>query len=284
MRKMKLPDLSYMMTVAGLRYIQSIYEPPERRNPDGMVRELLSPWQRVSCDLRARLSLGSLRGQPFYYYVLSRTRYYDDVYRTAVASGTTRIINIGAGSDTRAYRFADELRKNRVQVLECDQTEATRMKERAARQRWRPDHVSYLPMDLNDEAWPQFQEWLRQQGDDKQTLVLLEGVSPYIDTKCFTGFLRFLARILPATSSVAYDFKLPGVNSQFGRSERTLEPFRLSSSWNEVVSFHSNLGYRVEGLETSANLSRRLVPSLGSLGATLFEEDALVQLSIAAGG
>jgi methyltransferase (TIGR00027 family) len=279
----KLPDLSYMMTVAGLRYIQSIYEPPERRNPDAMVRELLSPWQRISCNLRARLSLDALRGQPFYYYVLSRTRYYDDVYRTAIANGTTRIVNIGAGSDTRAYRFADELRKNQVQVLECDQSEATKMKERAARQRWRPDHVSYLPMDLNDEAWPQFQEWLQGHRDQK-TLVLLEGVSPYIDTKSFTAFLQFLAGVLPATSHVAYDFKLPGVNTQFGRSARTREPFRLSSSWNEVVTYHSVLGHHVDRLETSAELSRRLVPSLSSLGATLFEEDALVQLSMAGTG
>lgn len=277
---MKLPDLSYMMTVAGLRYIQSIYEPPERRNPDGMVRELLTPWQRVSCDLRARLSIGTVRAQPFYYYVLSRTRYYDDVYRNAVASGITRIVNIGAGSDTRAYRFADELRKNNVQVLECDQPEATRMKERAAKRHWRPDHVSYLPIDLNDDVWRDLQDWLQRQSD-KPTLVLLEGVSPYIDTESFGGFLRFLAKVLPASSRVAYDFKLPGVNAQFGRSGRTAEPFRLSSGRDEVVAYHSERGYRVEWLETSAELSQRLVPSLRSLGVALFEEDALVQLSIA---
>jgi len=55
----KLPDLSYMMTVAGLRYIQSIYEPPERRSPDGLVGELLTPWQRMNLNLRARVSLGT---------------------------------------------------------------------------------------------------------------------------------------------------------------------------------------------------------------------------------
>jgi methyltransferase (TIGR00027 family) len=276
---MKLPDLSYMMTVAGLRYIQSIYEPPERRNPDGLVRELLTPWQRMSCNLRARLSLGDLRAQPFYYYVLSRTRYYDDVYRNAVASGITRIVNIGAGSDTRAYRFADELRNNQVQVLECDQPEATRMKEQAARRRWRPDHVSYLPIDLNDDAWPGLTDWLRRQGDRK-TLILLEGVSPYVNMDAFGGFLQFLTKTLPTNSRVAYDFKLPGTNADFGRSGRTTNPFRLPKNREEVAAYHLERGYRLDALETSAELARRLVPSLSSLDMRPFEEDALVQLSM----
>jgi methyltransferase (TIGR00027 family) len=276
----KLPDLSYMMTVAGLRYIQSIYEPPERRNPDGLVRELLTPWQRMSCNLRARVSLDKLRAQPFYYYVLARTRYYDDVYRSAVAGGVKRIVNIGAGSDTRAYRFADELRSERVQVLECDQPEATRMKEQAARRRWRPDHVSFLAIDLNDDAWPALEEWLKRPGEE-MTLVLLEGVSPYVNAQAFGGFLRFLSRVLPRTGRVAYDFKLPGVSPEFGRSGRTVDPFRLTSSRDEVAAYHAERGYRLNTLETSVELSRRLVPSLGSLDVKPFEEDALVQLSIA---
>ncbi len=112
---MKLPDLSYMMTVAGLRYIQSIYEPPERRK---------SGWNgsRPAHAVAARELRLARRVFPsalcvhnrFNYYVLSRTRYYDDVYRSAVADGITQIVNIGAGSDTRAYRFADELKKSGV--------------------------------------------------------------------------------------------------------------------------------------------------------------------------
>lgn len=277
---MKLPDLSYMMTVAGVRYVQSVYEPPERRNPDDRVRELLTPWQRLACRLRATLAIDTMRAQPFYYYVLARTHYYDDIYRRAVRDGLTRIVNIGAGSDTRAYRFAEELRRHQVEVLECDQAEATRMKERAARRRWRPEHVSYLAIDLNECEWPQFQAWLRR-GGDARTLVLMEGVSPYIEAQTFARFLKLLAKELTRGSRIAYDFKLPGVNVEFGRSARTREPFRLSSDWNEVVGYHAARGLRVDTLERGADLVRRLVPMDGSRGALLFEEDALVQLSIA---
>jgi methyltransferase (TIGR00027 family) len=276
----KLPDLSYMMTVAALRYIQSIYEPPERRNPDGLVRELLTPWQRIRCHLRASTSIGALRAQPFYYYVLSRTRYYDEVHRHAVADGITQIVNIGAGSDTRAYRFADQLQTSHVRVLECDQPKATQVKQLVARRRWRADHVSYLPIDLNEPPWQALEHWLQQHCRTK-TLVLMEGVSPYVDSDCFARFLGFLAAALPRGSSLAYDFKLPGVNEAFGRSRRTPAPFRLASARDEVAAFHSNRGYRLNYLETSADLSRRLLPALDSLNSPLFDEDVLVQLEIA---
>jgi methyltransferase (TIGR00027 family) len=275
----KLPDLSYMMTVAGLRYIQSIYEPPERRSPDELVGELLTPRQRMSCRLRAWVSLEKIRSQPFYYYVLARTRYYDDVYRSAVAGGVKRIVNIGAGSDTRAYRFADELKSKQVRVLECDQPDATRVKEQAARRRWRPDHVEFMAIDLNDDAWPALAEWLQRPGD-RTTLVLLEGVSPYVNAQAFGGFLGFLTKILPRGSRLAYDFKLPGVSPEFGRVGRTVDPFRMTSGRDEVAAYHAERGYRLVALETGAELSMRLVPSLSALGVKLFEEDALVQLVI----
>lgn len=277
---MSLPDLSYLMTVAGLRYIQSIHEPADRRNPDTLVRQLLTPWQRIRCHLRARLSLHSLRLQPFYYYVLARTRYYDEVYRSAIADGVAQIVNIGAGSDTRAYRFADELRRHQVRVLECDQPAATRMKELVAQRLWQPIHVSYLPIDLNEAPWPDLEHWLSHHRRTR-TLVLMEGVSPYVDSESFARLLKFLATALPSGSSLAYDFKLPRVNDALGRLSRTTEPFRLASGHEVVAAFHSALGYRLEHLERSADLTRRLVPSINSTNAPLFEEDVLVQLAVA---
>jgi methyltransferase (TIGR00027 family) len=273
----RLPDLSYMMTVAGLRYIQSIYEPTERRNPDRMVRELLTPWQRAGCIIRGSVALEKLRAQPFYYYVLARTRYYDGIYLDAVSNGVSRIVNIGAGSDTRAYRFADELKRRNVRVLECDQLQATRTKERAARRRWHPDHVEYLPLDLNDADWPALRGWFESNRGEK-TLVLMEGVSPYIDTDAFGNFLKFLSAELAPHGRMAYDFKIPGVDDEFGRSERTLKPFRFTGGEESVAAYHSDRGYRLESITSSADLSRRLLPSVDFVRS--FEEDVLVQLSV----
>src|SRR5262249_11012903 len=132
---MELPNLSNSMYVARLRHIQSIHERDERRNPDTMVRHYLPRWQRVRAAWLRRGSLDKLRAEPFYYYLVARTKYYDDIIRACANDGVRRIVSVGCGSDTRPVRFASLLRGRGVRVLECDQGEAIRVKERLAR-RW----------------------------------------------------------------------------------------------------------------------------------------------------
>lgn len=274
---MKLPDLSYMMTVGQLRYIQSVYETGEYRNPDAFVRDILPTLQRWGCDVRGRILLAKLRSQPFYYYVIARTKYYDAVFVDAICDKVNYIVNVGCGIDTRAYRFGDVLRQKGIKVLECDQPEAIYAKRQIAMQRWPADHVEYLAIDLNDDSWPDFERWLRQ-NHSANMLVLMEGVSPYVNADSFGRFLDLLATELQPGSRFAYDFKLHGVAEDFGRSERTRNPFRLSDALDEVVAYHEKHGYRVEHLELSADLSLRLLPDLANSDAPLFREDALVRL------
>ena len=75
---MSLPDLSNMMKVGQLRYIQAFYEEDGWRNPDTFVRHLLTPLQRAECALRGWLGPRRLqKNNPFYFYLLARTLYYD---------------------------------------------------------------------------------------------------------------------------------------------------------------------------------------------------------------
>jgi methyltransferase (TIGR00027 family) len=277
---MILPDLSYMVTVGQLRYIQSLYETPEFRNPDMAVRDFLPALQRWGCDLRGRTQIGRLRAQPFYYYVLARTKYYDSVFVDSICDKVDHILNIGCGSDTRAYRFGHVLRQKGIRVLECDQPEAIHAKEQIARRWWPVDHVDYQSIDLNDDSWPDFERWL-EQNQGKNMLALMEGVSPYVNHDSFGRFLDLLAARLGPGSRVAYDFKLRGVAEDFGRSDRTQHPFRLPEDLDEVTAYHAAHGYRVEHLELSSDLSMRLLPSLlAHAGVSLFREDALVRLRL----
>ena len=102
----KLPNLSYMMSVGELRYIQAHFEKGAAKGPDGLVGGFL-PWpKRLGCWVRGTLLLPKLRANPFYAYLNARTKYYDQVFSGALERSITRIVNIGCGSDTRAQRFA----------------------------------------------------------------------------------------------------------------------------------------------------------------------------------
>ncbi len=276
---MKLPNLSESMYVARLRYIQSVHEPPERRNPDTMVRHFIPFRQRLGTAWLGRQDLARLRAEPFYHYLIARTKYYDEVLTDAVDDGVRKIVIVGCGSDTRAYRFQDLLRARGVQVLECDQAQAIEIKQRMTK-RWRgADYVQFLPIDLNDDAWPVLGGWLGDNTGPK-SLVLMEGVSPYVNERTFNQFLRFLAATLAAGSYVAYDFKIRGMSDDEGRGGRTHEPFRLSADEVEVAAYHRVRGLRLLHMEVSSHLSTRLLPGLTET-TPLFAEDCLIRLDVA---
>jgi O-methyltransferase involved in polyketide biosynthesis len=155
---------------------------------------------------------------------------------------------------------------------------AIQAKQRVVKRLGRFDHVEYLPIDLNDDAWPELERWLGARPTAK-SLAVMEGVSPYVNEHSFAKFLSLLRDMLPNGSQVAFDFKLSGANDGFGCAGRTDRPFRLSGVREDVAAFHEALGYRLAHLELSSALSMRLLPGLGS-GAPLFREDALVQLEI----
>jgi methyltransferase (TIGR00027 family) len=275
---MALPDLSNSLYVARLRFIQSIHEMPPRRNPDVLVQKFLPVVSRMRARWLGSADIDKLRSDPFYDYLIARTLYYDAVFSDACREGAQRIVNIGCGSDTRPYRFQSLLREKSVAVLECDQQDSIDRK-RTIVKRWPgAECVSHLALDINDGDWPDFVSNLRVKGTSK-TLVMLEGVSPYIDAANFSKFLSMLARELAPGSEVAYDYKLLGVKDDFGRTERTEHPFRLSSDLAALHGFHGEHGFEVKAFETGAQLCRRLLGTAVGSGDR-FVEDALLRLQL----
>ena len=267
---MSLPDSSYLVNVAQLRYIQSRCEPADARNPDSVVGTFLSLPQRLACIARGTLLRPRLRANPFYHYVLARTRYYDALFLEAANDSVACIVNIGCGTDTRAYRFAPLLQRKGITVLECDQPQAISIKRDMAARRLPTAHVRYVPLDLSngfaaalDEAPP------------GRAFVMMEGVSPYIERAKFGAFLRLLSARLAPGSMLAYDFKLEGAADDFGRSASVPRPFRLGPERDAVAAYHHALGFQLQRLETSASLTRRLL----ARAPRLFEEDCLACLT-----
>jgi methyltransferase (TIGR00027 family) len=271
----QLPTTSNLMSVGQLRYIQAQYEADGHRNPDLAVGAFLTARQRLGCMLRGRLLMSRLRRKPFYHYVLARTRYYDTIFMRAIAERVACIVNIGCGSDTRAHRFAGQLRASGTIVYECDQPSAISAKRVIAQKHWRTDHIRYVPLDLNRAAWPELDVLLTQHSRSP-ALVMMEGVSPYIERVSFQSFLRVLATRLHRGSTIAYDFKMSGQGTDADRSSRASSLFRLPAELDDVAAFHAAMGLRLEHSELSSALSMRLVPD----AAAAFGEDCLLRLRL----
>lgn len=272
---MQLPNLSYMMSVGELRYIQSRFEKGVHRNPDSAVDAFLTLSKRLRCIVRGTAFLSRVRTNPFYYYLNARTQYYDRVFLDAIHQSFKWIVNLGCGSDTRAHRFEGLLKEKGITVVEGDQAQAIRAKEEIVRRKWPTDRVKYLAIDLDDGAWAALRPTLTEMAGGP-VLVMMEGVSPYVGGDSFRAFLRLLATNLHPGSRVAYDFKLRGAADDFGGAGKPAPRFRLSGDRQEVAYLHQALGFELGHFELGEDLTRRLQPGVKAS----FTEDCLVQLTV----
>jgi methyltransferase (TIGR00027 family) len=266
------------LAVAERRYIQSIHERPELMNPDRLVGHFLPSLRKWRCQWLSQRRIATLQADPIYYYLLARTRYYDSVFLNAIAAHVSYIINVGCGTDTRAYRFQPALKQKGIRVLECDQPKAIEIKQHLSQQFGGAGHVTCLSIDLNDEDWPAFEAWFAHTPMPK-ALVFMEGVAPYIKADTFTKFLRFLGNNLARKSCIAYDFKLRGFDESW-RDGRTPRLFRLGGEREELSVFHQEMGFQVSHLEGSADLTTRLLTGLNVPKRGWFKEDMLIQLEV----
>jgi hypothetical protein len=101
-----------------------------------------------------------------------------------------------------------------------------------------------------------------------------------VDGRAFGRFLGMLGQNLPEMSRVVYDFKIRGVQDDLGRGERTLEPFRLSAVRPEISAFHAARGMRLDRVEWSADLCRRMLGGQAWPDSCPFEEDGLAEFVI----
>jgi methyltransferase (TIGR00027 family) len=274
-----LPNLSNSTGIAKLRYIQSIYERLGYRNPDTLVGDLLPPPVRWLSSLQGKLRLSKLRSRPFYFYLIARTRHYDQVFIEAMQGNIETIINIGCGADTRAYRFAAELVKRQKKVLECDQKHLISVKKRLSEKQWSINHVTYISVDMNDDCWPELESALGR--IHTPVLLIMEGVSPYVCEDAFDRFLSFIAAKTCPGSRVAYDYKICATAGDVEKLGRTKRPFRLPVTKMDIASYHEALGYKLERMELGAELMSRLLPNLRSAEVFAFTEDCLLELTVA---
>lgn len=205
-------------------------------------------------------------------YVLVRTRYIDELLGQALTEGAQQVVLLGAGFDSRPYRFADRLAG--AAVFEVDHPATSAMK-RAKVQRLlgaAPDHVTYVPVDFDRDA---LDASLERSGyrRDRQTTFIWEGTTPYLSAEGVDATLRFIATKGAPGSTVVFDYILasvldassasPDARREYEKMKRTDEPFVFGIAPEHIETFLSERGYSHVVDVGSEELSARFVRPTG---------------------
>jgi methyltransferase (TIGR00027 family) len=227
--------------IALFRALESVRRPPESRLfVDPLAVRCLRPRfralalaARVPAVLRHIETFVDWRWPGVRLAAQSRTRIIDDALKGAIAMGTTQLVILGAGYDTRAHRMS-ELAPCRV--FEVDHP-ATLANKRQVASRWKrvTGTLRYVPTDFErDDLHARLHEHGFER--DQPAFFVWEGVTNYLSEESVTRTLRFVAECAPASELIftyVHRSALDGTHPSAGtrRLLRTLaraqEPWRF---------------------------------------------------------
>lgn len=142
-----------------------------------------------------------------YWFETARVRHMDAILQSELGRGLTQLVILGAGFDTRAYRFAEQLRAVRVHEVDHP-ANARRKRERVARVLGAPPpNVSYLDTDFTRDD---IAARLTATGydTDQPTLIILSGVTAYLPEPAVDRLLAFAGVHGSPRTSIVFDYLL----------------------------------------------------------------------------
>jgi methyltransferase (TIGR00027 family) len=223
--------------VAAARAVGAKDPDPHLRNPDYLAIKFLGPRERAvlpdlpmgALDLDFDTAMKQLGAHLPVAVLAYRTKVFDAALLDAVQNGARQVVVLGAGFDSRAYRFQSQLGNVRFMEVDYGPTQAYKKERLAEILEVIPPAVSFVPMDFTKDN---LLDQLRKGGYSEQqnTFFLWEGVTYYLPESAVKDTLRFVRDHSAPGSRIAFDY--------FGRSNPSVNnPHSLYAQWGEPVLF-----------------------------------------------
>jgi methyltransferase (TIGR00027 family) len=226
------------------------------RGPDVLAEVFLTEEQRAPLrDERTRAWVLQNKVAPgAYEFMIARTAWFDEVTRRALEAGTPQVVLLGAGYDSRAYRFAPLLTRTRVFELDAPPTQARKQELLAQAGVAIPSNVRYVPIDL---AGDDLKVSLLDAGfvQAEQALFLWEGVTYYLTRDTVDRTLAAVRDLAAPGSSIAFDLAIlsPDALSEDGIKKlrqqmstgAAAEPTRFGIPEGMLEAFLSRRGFAI---------------------------------------
>ncbi len=195
------------LTAAGIaiaRAAESERPADERICYDPFAKLFVPAWMYRAFGFFIKTGYAEWRGPGVNGFLVARDRYIDDVLQTFLDEGLQQLVVLGAGYDSRAYRF--DLQE-RVKTFEVDHsaTQADKLAKLQAILGKVPGHVTYVPIDFNTQT---LQARLLESGYDprRKTLFIWQGVSMYLTCEAVDSTLAFVVNHSGAGSAIVFDY------------------------------------------------------------------------------
>ena len=197
---------------------------------------------------------------------IARTAYFDGVVEEALKEHVPQIVFLGAGYDSRPYRFADLIKDARIFEVDAPPTQEHKKELLNGAGIAIPKGLAFVPIDFTKDS---LENALIGAGFDKnqKTLYVWEGVTYYLPAQAIDGTLGFIRQNSPPGSAVCFDYTstFPGMDEAYGVREqrefmRTHSPgerMEFGIERTKIESFLSERGFTLTEHLTPEDIEKR---------------------------
>jgi len=184
-------------------------------------------------------------------YMIARTAYFDSHFANALKNNTPQIVLMGAGYDTRAFRFA-KLNQG-TKIFELDAAPTQNKKKECLKKAGLsiPQELNFVPINFNEELLGTVLEAAGYSNSEK-TLFIWEGVSYYLDPQSVAATLASFNHSSHPESVITFDYIISVPE------EKMTDYYGVQEFSQTMAEHHANEGlvFSIEEDEIGAYLER----------------------------
>jgi methyltransferase (TIGR00027 family) len=247
------------ITTASLRALSN-YETDVTVQCHDEFAELFLPEDRQTAlrTLNSREKIKEHIPKGMYEYVIARTKYFDGVFVDAIKDPIEQIVFLGAGYDSRSYRFNPLITTTKIFELDMKPTQDHKLACLRKNNIAVHHNISFIPMNFETDDPIAM---LCQYGYDKakQTLFLWEGVTFYLSHDTVTRMLRRLKEHSGVGRRVCFDFQTVQCERELIQTGLQDEVIKFGIEAGKIVNFVNAHQYRVIEHITARDMERRFL-------------------------
>jgi methyltransferase (TIGR00027 family) len=234
------------MATAFMRAL-AVYDPrKEIRGNDYLAEIFLEEKQKKPLkDLAIRTWIVKNRIAPgAYEFMIARTAFFDRIVEQALQDNIEQVVFLGAGYDSRPYRFRKFIQDTKIFELDAGPTQQHKKECLQQAKISIPEQVSFVPINFETDN---LRDTLMEAGFSRETkaLFIWEGVTYYLSAEAVDNMLRFVRLNSPSGGLISFDYASLSDEALNEDGAKELRKHMKSRYSNEPTKF----GIRAGGIE-----------------------------------
>jgi methyltransferase (TIGR00027 family) len=140
-----------------------------------------------------------------YEFMIARTAFFDRKVEQALKENIEQVVFLGAGYDSRPYRFAKFIQDTKIFELDAEPTQQRKKEYLRQAEITISEQISFVPINFETDN---LRDALIEAGfsRERKALFIWEGVTYYLSAEAVDNMLAFVRSNSPSGSSISFDY------------------------------------------------------------------------------